>query len=124
MTYTRYIVEDADGNEACSTAFEESEYTEARDYASKIGGRVVAHEYEWTDSEVVDDFTQSSEPDEGDITTSDYRHWYQYGKLVLTVGPDEDYEQAVREYMDESEFWPNVWSISDHGNACLLNLYE
>jgi hypothetical protein len=71
-----------------------------------------------------DDDKEPSEPDEGDITTTDYQHWYQYGKLVLTVGPDEDYEQAVREYMDSSEFWPNVWSISDHGNVCLLTLYE
>lgn len=61
-TYTRYIVEDADGNDAVSTAFEQSEYLEARDLAQRIGGRVIAHEYEWSDSELVDDYT--AQPDD------------------------------------------------------------
>lgn len=56
-TYTRYIVEDADGNEAVFSAFEQAEYQSARDLAESIKGRVIAHEYEWSDSELVDDFT-------------------------------------------------------------------
>lgn len=26
-------------------------------------------------------------------------------------------EDAIRAYMDGDQFWPNVWTISDHGNA-------
>lgn len=122
MTYTRYIVEDADGNEAHAAAFEQSEYTEARELAQRIGGKVVAHEYEWADSELVDDFTESDEPDEDAITSDDYQHWYQYGKLVLTIGADDDHTAALRAYMDRAQFWPDAWIISDHGNAVRLTI--
>ena len=54
----------------------------------------------------------SDEPLEGDITTEDHEHWYSYGKLVV-----EGDEHDVRAYMEKSKFWPDVWWISDHGNA-------
>ncbi len=34
----------------------------------------------------------------------------------MTIGPDDDRDKALREYMDKAQFWPNVWTISDHGN--------
>lgn len=57
------------------------------------------------------------EPDEDDITTSDGRTFYQYGKLWLKVSDPEDAPDAIRSKMDEEGFYPSVWSISDHGNA-------
>ena len=71
----------------------------------------------------VDDDTPH-EPEEGDITTEDHRHFYQYGKLVLTVGEDVDHKPALREFMKREKFWPNCWFISDHGNAHLIDLSE
>lgn len=59
-------------------------------------------------------------PEEGDYTTTDHIHWYQYGKLVLTT-PDQDYA-FVKAHMDQERFWPNAWFISDHGNCHLLSL--
>lgn len=60
------------------------------------------------------------EPEEGDITTEDHARFYQYGKLWLEIDKDEasnEMRAAIRAKMDQDQFWPNVWFISDHGNA-------
>lgn len=77
-------------------------------------------EYDYIDFE--DDEEEFDEPEEGDITTEDHRRFYQYGKLVLDLDEDDDHEAAVREFMERSKFWPNVWFISDHGNAHLMTI--
>lgn len=59
---------------------------------------------------------EDEEPEEGDITTEDHEHWYQYGKLYFTG----DYD-GLKKKMDVNKFWPNVFFISDHGNAHLVN---
>ena len=64
------------------------------------------------------------DPEGGDIATEDHIHWYQYGKLVLTVGIDNDHNAALRKHMADNNFWPDVWWISDHGNANLLTLED
>jgi hypothetical protein len=69
-----------------------------------------------------DDYNDSDGPDEDALTTSDDIHFYQYGKLVLTVGDDEERDDAIRRFMDEQQFWPDAWSISDHGNAHRIDL--
>lgn len=73
------------------------------------------------------------EPQEDDYTTEDHIHFYQYGKLVVTVpkvilpgfkGDDcevDDWRPHVKAHMDKEQFWPNVFWISDHGNAHLLS---
>lgn len=64
---------------------------------------------------------------EGDYVTEDYIHFYQYGKLVLTIpmvdefSPD-DWTSHIKQHMEENNFYPNVWWVSDHGNANLLSL--
>ena len=63
------------------------------------------------------------EPQEGDITTEDHHTFYQYGKLWLQTPQDWEWEQtrrAVQEKMNEDQFWPDIWFISDHGNAHLM----
>jgi hypothetical protein len=62
-TYTRYTVEDAEGADQLAV-WEQDEYTDARDLAARIGGKVIAQEYTWSDSELVDDFTASDDDDE------------------------------------------------------------
>lgn len=64
-----------------------------------------------------EEFPQDDEPAEGDITTSDHHRWYQYGKLYHTGD-----EEGLKQKMDADRFWPNVWAISDHGNAHLMTL--
>lgn len=78
------------------------------------------------------------EPEEGDLITSDHIHFYQYRKLVLTIKAKERGKKfgewietngpasgkvmwkKIEEYMKQDRFWPNVWFISDRGNAHLM----
>ncbi len=57
------------------------------------------------------------EVEEGDITTEDHTRWYQYGKLYFTGD-----EKGLLKKMNKDKFWPNVWFVSDHGNAHLVTL--
>ncbi len=68
--------------------------------------------------------SESSEPEEDDYTTEDHIHFYQSGKLAFTVpgGADGDHVAALRAHMEQEQFWPNVWFVSDHGNAHLIDL--
>lgn len=88
-----------------------------------------------------------SEPQEDDITTTDHETFYQYGQPIISNARKrndldlsetwyfqidgkqfkveaEDYRAALRAYMDRTQFWPNAWFISDHGNAHLIDLSE
>lgn len=81
------------------------------------------------DTDCVDDSPDDDSPDSlddadpdspDDYLTYDYVHWYQNGRLVLET-PDMPYA-AVKAHMDQEQFWPNAWFISDHGNAHLIDL--
>jgi hypothetical protein len=63
----------------------------------------------------------SGEPAEGDYTTEDHRTFYQYGKRVVVVAEGEDWCKAVAAHSAANNFFPDVWFISDHGNAHLIN---
>lgn len=91
------------------------------------------------------DTTEDDGPQEDDLTTTDHRKFYQSGKLVLIMGEPNGVwsyrndrgayvsldvpnnvicEKALRAYMDRVQFWPNVWFVSDHGNAHLIDITE
>lgn len=66
-------------------------------------------------------------PQEEDYTTEDHRTFYQVGNHrgpVLEVGEDEDWREKMKEKVEADGFWPNIWFISDHGNAHLLSLTD
>ncbi len=65
---------------------------------------------------------EDSEPSEDDYTTGDHVHFYQNGKLAFTVPADGDHVAALRAHMEQEQFWPNCWFVSDHGNAHLIDL--
>jgi hypothetical protein len=102
----------------------------APDHPFKVQRRELAPDgwyerYAQDEDEVEDDIDEvDTEPEEGDYTTGDHRKFYQYGKLVCEVPEDEDWQDHVRRHMNKEQFWPNVWWISDHGNAHLLNAHE
>jgi len=52
------------------------------------------------------------EPDAGDIATEDHENWFQYGKLY-----HKGDTASLWEKLDEDQFWPNIFWISDHGNV-------
>jgi hypothetical protein len=62
------------------------------------------------------------EPQEGDYTTTDHVRFFQYGKLALTVGRDEDVSAALANHMEQQRFYADVWFVSDHGNAHRIDL--
>lgn len=90
------------------------------------------------------------EPGEGDLTTEDDRAFYQYGRKVLywfadyrswqywdptarnfrplypadRVQSADESERAIVDYCNRVQYWPNVWRISDHGNAHRLTIAE
>jgi hypothetical protein len=69
-----------------------------------------------------DEYDQEAGDDEydhnaGDISTQDDIHWYQYGRLYVTGT-----RLQLCKKMIEDEFYPNVFVISDHGNAHLIDL--
>ena len=64
------------------------------------------------------------EPEEGDYTTEDHGHFYQFGKLTVVVSEDEEWPHTLKTHMDHERFWPNVWFVSDHGNAHLIDMFD
>ncbi len=44
------------------------------------------------------------------------------GKFIGLFGEDDDAYNAIRADMEASQFWPNVWFISDHGNASIIDI--
>lgn len=67
--------------------------------------------------------TEPSEPSEDDLVTDDHERFYSGGKLQLTVPADASTRQMweeIDQWMGREQFFPNVWSISDHGNAHLM----
>lgn len=67
---------------------------------------------------------EKTEPDEGDYTTEDHVHFYQYGKLAVTVPEGQSWQSAIEAHEKAENYWPDVWFISDHGNAHLLSLRD
>jgi hypothetical protein len=86
---------------------------------------MLAHEIEQAKED-----DEPGEPEEGDYVTEDdascaVMHFREHGtgKLQLSVKVDEkDWRRAVKDHMDREQFWPNVWFVSDHGNAHLLSV--
>jgi len=64
------------------------------------------------------------EPDEDSITTGDHRKFYQYGKLAFELTEGENVNQGIERELNKMQFWPNVFFISDHGNAHLIHYWE
>jgi hypothetical protein len=64
--------------------------------------------------------TEAYGPQDDDITTEDGNTFYQSGKLVVDATNDDSPWPALESYMETEQYWPNVWSISDHGNAHIM----
>ncbi len=74
----------------------------------------------------MDDY-ENDEMQEGDLVTEDFCEFREVGsssrKPVVVVGADDDnWQAAVKAYMDAQMYWPNVWRVSDHGNIELVTI--
>ncbi len=63
-------------------------------------------------------------PQDEDITTEDHHHFYYLGRCIVTVDEDVEWEPYVGAWCKQHGYFPNVWSISDHGNACLISVSD
>jgi hypothetical protein len=84
------------------------------------GGLLSIRTYEWAETNrivarlISED--EDDEPEEGDITTEDHQHWYMDGRLYHTGDA-----KSLKAKMDREGWFPNVFFISDHGNAHLIS---
>lgn len=69
--------------------------------------------------------TNTGEPEEGDyVIDTSSRRGYEVTPLGETYHPD-DWDKMladIRSHMEQSQFWPNVWLLSDHGNFHPLDI--
>lgn len=110
-----YVIEDGSGQQAIVSAPEWAAYEED-------GSWTKVHEANGDDTSDEEDDTADDgdgEPAEDDITTEDHHKWYQNGKLYVTGDV-----KALKRQMKKDQFYPDVWFISDHGNAHLIDLSE
>ena len=63
MTITVYTIEDRNRNDL-APGFETQDYREAKDKAQELRGLVIATEFEYSDSYVVDNFTGEDDDNE------------------------------------------------------------
>lgn len=66
---------------------------------------------------------EPTEPGEDDWVTTDHKVFTQCGKRILTLTGNESEEEMwvqLLRAMSDGSYWPDVWFISDHGNAHLM----
>lgn len=89
---------------------------------------------DWDDPGYEDDLMLADEPDEGDITFEGGAPVYQDGQIIIDEIDDDvfrvlktnteynDLYEAIKAHMNADGYWPNVWNVSDHGNAHMVSL--
>lgn len=92
--------------------------------ADNISFRKLSQYYK-KDVEVVEpeaEFSEPTEPEEGDFVYDDATSGLSiHGEKFLGKFIEwNDVEAAIREYASRHQWFPNVWKISDHGNAHLV----
>ena len=83
--------------------------------ALKVGSRL-AH----LNPDAEEESEESSGPREEDIVTEDHMRWYRVGDRRRVYFTGDEYGLAQK--MNADKFWPNVWWISDHGNAHMIDM--
>lgn len=76
------------------------------------------HSSEEFEPEESDAFFDSSGP-LGTLTTLHYNE-----RFIGEFKTLEEAEEALRCEAEKSQFWPNVWSVSDHGNYHLIKGFD
>ena len=75
--------------------------------------------------EIQDGVVEANGPQDDDWVTEDFNEFHRHGtkaapENALVVKEGRCWKCALLDRMDRDNYWPNVWSISDHGNVTLL----
>ena len=73
----------------------------------------------------LDELSEAWASHEDDIIVNDKGEAFHGGKLICT--PNEDYGpdfKAIRKWMNQHNYFPNVWVENDHGNVSLYSIDE
>jgi hypothetical protein len=95
-------------------------YDDETEYREELAHWASKDEYLPCDEEDEGEDKDEEAPEEDAITTEDHRTFRQYGKVILTVGEGENHWAALDAWMEANGHFPDVWFISDHGNAHLM----
>lgn len=72
-----------------------------------------------------DAFHVECDPEDCDLTTDDYRKFFEYGFAhrgpVVTVKEGDDWRPAVRAYQDSERYWGAVWFAEERGGYQLAD---
>jgi hypothetical protein len=91
-------------------------------------GRNAKKEFERISNEIASEMGEDEfgdEPQEGDWTTEDHSKFYEVGGRGVVCEVPRDASEAamwriLERCMKKANYYPNVWFISDHGNAHLM----
>lgn len=76
-----------------------------------------------------DEIEESDEPtpDEEDayVQSNGYGYSVSFGyKHLGDVAEDDEADALIRQAMIDEQYWPNVWTVSDHGNVSLRTISD
>ena len=105
----------------------------ARERADHERDHVTGHYWkdqfdDFPDDEVLDLAAEAesepSEPSDGDYVTEDHRVIREFGtgRTGLTVPDNVPFGPWLSGWMTRDGYFPNVWFLSDHGNAHLIDI--
>jgi hypothetical protein len=94
-------------------------------FVNELDGPGEAPDDEDSDDEDSDDDDEPSEPDDEDWVTEDHITFRAHGtRGVLVVPEGAEWRDVLKARMVADNFFPNVWFVSDHGNAHILSLSD
>lgn len=81
------------------------------------------------DAQDIDGFDDPDTPGEDDIIVTDHgplgglsiAHFS--GREIAGPCPDDEIDDLIRAWCDENHYWPDVWTISDHGNPIRRSIH-
>lgn len=69
-----------------------------------------------------EEYIPPTHPEEGDWHTSDYQTWYKFNCREKFYTDPFNWIAEMKAKMEEDEWWPNLWYLSERGVWELLNV--
>ena len=118
------VPEKTDANESVSQAVERliSEQDAPDDDSDEIEDEVdeLVEPAEDETEDIAEIWRDDQDGEYVQIGADDVARYVAHGRVMEIIPPvGDDVFAGIREWMKEKEFWPNIWSVSDHGNVTL-----